>query len=96
MEEQIDTNIAPIMTFKDVSSIKITKEMIPEPWFLSHYLDFTDPEHIYGKPLNFELKLKLGVTLFFENINVARTIFEVFTLDFENMDLKKEYPEIFI
>ena len=76
------------------SAIDITKELIPDILFIAKNEIYspttTTPKHTYN------IELKENIVFEFSDFNIAIKYLDIFKSDFENINIREKYPEIFL
>lgn len=95
-EEFKDPNSDMIHTnYHNCQAIRITKDMIPEVLFIKKNEYYNNVSEMPDET-HYEINLKKFVSVKFNEVKVAEIFLEIFSKDFENVNIKKDYPEIFL
>lgn len=73
------------------AAVVITKDIIPSPLYMS-FIEHWETKEISSH----NIKLLQGVNLHISDTSTAYTLFEILNSDFEGINLKEKYPDLFL
>ncbi len=85
-----------------ISSIKIYPEDIPDIFYVREYLEFEEApcistiNTVKSKVIEYSIRLNNNVTIIFTDKSIAHLFFDLLCSDFEDINVREKYPELFL